>query len=64
MCGCPKKEKMTFYKKEQEESASDETLGYFLRKLIKNSSKACEYCKEPMLKHFIQYYHRDGCIEI
>jgi len=53
MCGCPKKEKMTFYKKEMDESSSDETLGYFLRKLIKNSSKACEYCKEPMLKHFI-----------
>ena len=59
MCGCPKKEKMTFYQKDQ-----DETLGNMLKKLCKTASLACEHCKEPMFKHFVQYYHKDGCVEI
>ena len=58
MCGCPTKEKMTFYKE------NDDTLGNMLRKLCLKATSACEFCKEPMFKHFIQYYHKDGCVEI
>ena len=59
MCGCPKKEKMTFYAKE-----TDETIGNMLKKMCKNASSVCDHCKEPMFKHFTQYYHKDGCVEI
>ena len=48
MCGCPKKEKMQFYQK-----TNDETLGNMLRKLCKHANNPCEYCKEPMYRHFI-----------
>lgn len=37
MCGCPKKEKMTFYKKDSDKSAGDETIGNMLKKLFNNS---------------------------
>lgn len=59
MCGCPKKEKMTFYQKEQ-----DETVGKFLYSLSKMLINNCEQCKEPLIKHLIQYYHKEGCLEI
>ncbi len=59
MCGCPKKEKFTFYVKEQ-----DETIGKFLFKMSKQFSMQCDQCKEPMYKHFVQFYHKDGCLEL
>lgn len=59
MCGCPKKEKMTFYTKD-----SDETFGKFLYRISKLHMNQCEHCREHMFKHFIQYYHKDGCLEI
>lgn len=58
MCGCPMKEKMTFYKE------GDETLGNYLKKLCRKATSLCEFCKEPLYKHFSQLYHKDGCIEI
>lgn len=59
MCGCPKKEKMTFYQKDQ-----DETIGKFLYNMSKMLINNCEQCKEPLFKHLIQYYHKEGCLEI
>jgi hypothetical protein len=59
MCGCPKKEKMTFYGKDQ-----DETIGKFLYRMSKMFSSQCDQCKELMFKHLFQYYHKEGCLEI
>ena len=47
MCGCPKKEKMEFYSRKD-----DETIGNMLKKLCKDATVGCENCKEPMYKHF------------
>jgi hypothetical protein len=48
MCGCPKKEKMAFYQKEQ-----DETIGKFLYSMSKMLVHNCDQCKEPLFKHLI-----------
>jgi hypothetical protein len=64
MCGGPKKEKLTFYKVSDDRKDNDKTLGIFLKKLCMKSSCICDQCKEPMFKHLILYYHRDGYVEI
>lgn len=53
MCGCPIKEKITFYKENDEEKNNDKTLGKFLTKLCKKAARPCEHCKDPMYKHLI-----------
>lgn len=51
MCGCPKKEKVTFYNDTGKHN--DFTLGKFLTKLCKKAPRICEYCKDPLFKHLI-----------
>ena len=63
MCGCPKKEKITFYKKEEGDDIEC-TLGRFLFNLSHLYTAQCEHCKEPMFRHFLQYYHKEGVVEI
>lgn len=63
MCGCPQKEKNTFYVKDKDENEC--TFGRFLFNVTKlYTQKFCEGCKEPMTRHFLQYYHKQGCLEI
>lgn len=62
MCGCPKKEKIQFYRKDDDENEC--TLGRFLFKISHLYTANCDYCKEAMKNHFIQYYHKEGCVEI
>ncbi len=63
MCGCPQKEKNTFYVKDKDENEC--TFGRFLFNVTKlYTQKFCEGCKDPMTRHFIQYYHKQGCLEI
>jgi hypothetical protein len=63
MCGCPKKEKITYYKKEDNQE-TECTLGKFLFQISHLYTAQCEHCKEPMFRHFIQYYHKEGVVEI
>ena len=55
---------MTFYKETEARSDNDITLGKFLKKLCKKAPSSCQFCKEPMFKHLILYYHRDGYVEV
>ena len=59
MCGGPTKELFGFY-----EEGKDETLGTMLKRLCKMANNICDHCKEPMHKHYIDYYHKCGRIEI
>ena len=63
MCGCPTKEKNTFYTKDEKENEC--TFGRFLFYIAKMYVQSnCDHCREPMTRHFIQYYHKEGCVEI
>ena len=59
MCGAPTKELVGFY-----EEGKDETLGTMLKRLCKMANNICDHCTEPMHKHYIDYYHKCGRIEI
>ena len=69
ICDCPKKEKYNFYVKKDpkiDKNDGECTFGVFLKKTAAYfiSENCCIVCKEPNSRHFIQYYHKQGCLEL
>ena len=58
LCSPPEKKVVQFY------GAKDQTLGKELRNLARSATLPCDKCKEPIHKHMINIYHKDGMVEI